>query len=72
MPVDPFPAVPVVLGGYATVDATAEMRVLDAGPRTPLSVTLRIENALDRRYEAVKNFPSPGRTVLVGLRLGGL
>jgi vitamin B12 transporter len=66
-----FPATAVVLGGYATVDASADVRVLDAGSRAPLALTLRVENALDRPYEAVRNFPAPGRTVLVGLRLGG-
>jgi vitamin B12 transporter len=65
-----FPAKAVVLGGYATVDAAAEVRLLDAAPRVPVALTVRVENALDRRYEAVKNFAAPGRTVLVGARLG--
>ncbi|AHG90671.1 TonB-dependent receptor [Gemmatirosa kalamazoonensis] len=66
-----FPATAVVLGGYATLDASLDVRLLDAGPRAPVALTARVENALDRRYEGVFNFAAPGRTVLVGVRLGG-
>jgi len=66
-----FPANPVVLGGYATVDATADVRLFQAGRGGAVALTGRIENAFDRRYEGVFNFAAPGRTILVGARLGG-
>jgi vitamin B12 transporter len=66
-----FPAHPVVLGGYATVDAAGEVRLFQAGRGGSVAVTGRIENALDRRYQGVFNFAAPGRTILVGARLGG-
>ena len=65
-----FGSKPVVLGGYAAVDASLDVRLFDAGARSPVALTARIENAFDRPYEGVKNFPAPGRTILVGLRLG--
>jgi outer membrane cobalamin receptor len=60
----------VVLGGYATLDLAADVRLFDAGARSPVALTARVENALDRAYEGVKNFPAPGRTVLLGFRVG--
>jgi vitamin B12 transporter len=66
-----FPAKPVVLGGYATLDLAGEYRVFGASTRSPVAVTVRVENALDRDYEGVRNFSAPGRTVLAGLRVGG-
>ena len=66
-----FPASPMVLGGYATVDAAAEVRLFQAGRGGLVALTGRIENALDRRYQGVFNFAAPGRTILVGARFGG-
>jgi vitamin B12 transporter len=65
-----FPATPVVLGGYATLDAATDVRVLQAGASTPVALTFRVENLLDREYEAVKNYVAPGRTILAGVRFG--
>ena len=65
-----FASKPVVLGGYATLDLSADVHVIEAGRGTPVALTIRVENALDRSYEGVKNFPAPGRTILVGARLG--
>jgi vitamin B12 transporter len=64
-----FPAKAVSLGGYATVDGSADVRVLDRAT-APLALTLRVENALDREYQAVQGYASPGRAILAGVRIG--
>ena len=59
----------VLLPWYTTVDFGGELHVLrraDVG----LVLTARIENAFDYEYETIANYPAPGRTVLVGARLG--
>jgi vitamin B12 transporter len=66
-----FPANSVILGGYATLDAAADVRLFQAGHGGAVALTARVENALDRRYAGVFDFAAPGRTVLVGARLGG-
>jgi outer membrane receptor protein involved in Fe transport len=35
-----------------------------------LSLTIRVDNALNRKYEDVLNFPAPRRTILIGARYG--
>jgi vitamin B12 transporter len=63
-----FPAPRTTLPGYTTVDFAAEHRMpTTAGPAWDL--VLRIENALDARYEAVHGFPAPGRLIALGVRL---
>lgn len=66
-----FTASRVRLGGYARTDLSADVRLLRAaGPRPDAALTLRVDNVLDRRVEALAGFPSPGRVALVGVRLG--
>ena len=58
----------VLLPWYTTVDVGGELHLLrraDVG----LVLTARIENAFDYEYEAIANYPAPGRTVLVGGRV---
>jgi vitamin B12 transporter len=63
-----FPAEPVVLAAYTTVDAGVDLRVVDpAGRRAGLTVFARAENLLDTEYREVFGFDAPGR----GLYLGG-
>jgi vitamin B12 transporter len=63
-----FPAPRVTLPAYTTLDLAAEHRLpLAAGGAWDMLV--RVENALDARYEAIRGFPAPGRTISVGLRL---
>mgnify|MGYP002788507249 CR=1 FL=1 len=65
-----WPATPVEQPAFTRVDV-AVMRALPFVPsRMPVSATLRVENLLDVRYEAVANFRAPGRTVIAGLRAG--
>ena len=61
-----FPATPVTLAAYERVDLAAEYD-LAAGPRTP-TLSARVENAMNVRYENVYNFLTPRRTVVVGIR----
>jgi vitamin B12 transporter len=58
------------LGGYGKLDLSARYR-LPPGQfsSNPLELTARIDNALDRGYEAVAGFETPGRRFLLGLRL---
>jgi vitamin B12 transporter len=66
-----FPSPRVTLASYTKLDLSAEF------PLTPLhrgglKISLRLENALDKRYEDVLHYAAPGRTVLVGARAATL
>ena len=67
-----FPSPVVTLPAYTRLDFSASREILRfAAGRSSLGLTLRVENALDRDYEDVLNFPAPGRTVLIGARYSG-
>ena len=58
----------VLLPWYTTLDLAGELHLLrraDVG----LVLTARLENAFDYEYEAIANYPAPGRTVLLGGRV---
>ena len=64
----------IELPSYTLVDLSAELSLAPAGRSfAPLTLTGRIENLFDKKYEPAFNFPAPGTTVLVGMRatLGG-
>lgn len=61
-----FPAAPVVLPSYERLDLSAEYR-LGSG-RRERTLSLRVENATDERYENVYNFLTPRRTMSLGIR----
>jgi vitamin B12 transporter len=66
-----WPAPRVALAPYARLDLAGERTLLHAGPGRPsLSATLRVENALGRRYNEIADFPGRGRVVFVGARMG--
>lgn len=67
-----FPSPTVTLPAYGKLDLAAIVGVLgkESSARA-LSLTLRMENALGKRYQDVLNFPAPGRTILVGARYEG-
>lgn len=66
-----FPFQRVVLPAYTRVDLAAQYELYAARGQLPgLTLTLRLDNALDRSYEEVKNFPARGRTLLLGGRVG--
>ena len=61
-----FPSPRVSLPAYTKVDLSSEVPILRRGAR--LTLTARVENVFNRRYEEVLNFASPGRTILIGGR----
>lgn len=64
-----FPGTRRVLAGYALLDLGLELPVLiDAGALSGLTITARVENALDREYQPAYGFRAPGRAVVVGAR----
>jgi vitamin B12 transporter len=66
-----FPSARVTLPAYQLVDLSAELVVRRAAAGAPaVSVTGRIENALDESYEPVVGFRGRGRTILAGARIG--
>jgi vitamin B12 transporter len=63
-----FPSVRVNLPAATVVDLAASLPVLRGG-RTPVALTLRVDNLLDKEYQEVFNFETPGRRLLVGGRI---
>ncbi len=64
----PDPTRRVELPAYATLDLSSRWTALAPRGRTPgLWLSARAENLFDKRYEQVVNFPSRGRTIIVGL-----
>jgi vitamin B12 transporter len=62
-----FPSPRVTLPAYTKVDLSAEYPLTGTG-RAELTISARMENVFNRRYEDVLNFATPGRTVLIGAR----
>lgn len=66
-----WPAKRVELEGYTLLDLSASYDLIASrGARPDVAITTRIKNALDRQYEDAVHFPAPGRTILLGLRIG--
>ena len=64
----------VTLPSYTLLDLSGEWALSSVAPSlTPLTLTARIENALNKEYQPAFGFNAPGRTVLVGAKvaLGG-
>jgi outer membrane cobalamin receptor len=61
----------VTLPAYLRVDLSAEFAVF-RGARGGAGFTLigRAENLLNARYQQIRNYPAPGRTILFGGRFG--
>jgi vitamin B12 transporter len=66
-----YPSPTVTLPSYVKLGLSASVRVLSRGAST-VSLTARMDNALDRRYEDVLHFPAPGRALLLGARLSSV
>lgn len=62
-----FPSPRVTLPAYAKLDLSAELPLTGPG-RRGFSLSARLENALDKHYEDVLHYSSPGRTILIGAR----
>ena len=67
-----FPAKRVTLPAYVKLDLAGSVALMRSeARRSALSMTFRVDNVLDRKYEDVLRFPAPRRTYLVGARLEG-
>ncbi len=64
-----FPSPRVMLPAMTIMDAAASLPLSAGGRRTPLQLTVRVDNVLDQRYQEVFNFESPGRRILLGGRI---
>jgi vitamin B12 transporter len=66
-----FPTSRVTLQSYTRVDASAEFKLVSRhGAPLDLTLTGRVENVFDERYQEVVGFPARGRVVVVGGRVG--
>ncbi|MDQ6689059.1 MAG: TonB-dependent receptor [Gemmatimonadota bacterium] len=63
-----FPSPRVTLPAYAKLDVSTEVPILTRVGAN-LTLNVRLENALNKRYEDVLNFATPGRTILIGARV---
>ncbi len=63
-----FPSPTVTLPSYVKMGLSGSLRVFRTDA-TMVSLTARIDNLLDRRYQDVFNFPAPGRAILIGAKL---
>ena len=63
-----FPATPVMLDAFTTVDLSAEFG-LPSGLLPSARLHLRVENVGDVRYERIVGFASPGRALYAGVKL---
>ena len=61
-----FPSPTRTLPSYVRLDLSAQSRVVALSAGNGLSLTARMENALDKKYQDVIGFPAPGRVILVG------
>ena len=66
-----FPSPTITLASYVKMGLSGSMRVFRT-EATTVSLTARVDNLLDRRYEDVLNFPAPGRAILIGARLSAV
>jgi vitamin B12 transporter len=62
-----FPAQRVVLAAYRTLDLSFEADALRAADRVT-TLTLRVDNLFDQRYQEALHFPARGRTLWIGAK----
>jgi vitamin B12 transporter len=66
-----FPSPTNTLPAYLKVDLSAQSRVFALSAGNEVSLTARLENALNKHYQDVIGFPAPGRVILVGASISG-
>jgi vitamin B12 transporter len=64
------PATPVTLPAYSLVNLAGEIDVGASGWTRDLTLTARVDNVFDTRYQQVFNYAAPGRVVRLGARVG--
>jgi len=62
-----FPSPRVTLPPYAKLDLSTELPLTGLN-RGGFTLSARVENAFDKRYEDVLHYAAPGRTILIGAR----
>ena len=65
-----FPSPRVSLPAYTKFDLSGEVPIFQGSTR--LTLTGRVENIFNKRYEEVLHFAAPGRTILIGGRATAL
>ena len=66
-----YPSPTVTLPAYVKLGLSGDLRVFRDNA-TSVSLTARVDNALDRRYQEVLHFPAPRRAVFIGARLSAV
>ncbi len=66
-----FPSTRVTLPAYHVVDVSGEVTLLGRPGGWAVGINVRVENLWDERYQEIYGFTAPGRTVMVGVRVGG-
>jgi len=66
-----FPSPTITLASYVKLGLSGSIRVLQSNA-TSVSLTARVDNALDRKYQDVFNFPAPGRALFIGARISAI
>jgi vitamin B12 transporter len=66
-----FPSPTVTLAAYVKLGLSGSVRVFRTD-QTTVSLTARVDNALNRQYQDVFNFPAAGRAVLIGARISAV
>jgi len=66
-----FPSPRVTLPDYTKVDLSAELPLPRLGGGG-FTLTARLENLFDKKYEEVLHFAAPGRTILIGGRASAI
>jgi vitamin B12 transporter len=66
-----YPSPTVTLPSYVKVGLSGSVRLFRAN-ESVVSLTARVDNALDRSYADVLHFPAPRRALLIGARLSAM
>ena len=67
-----FPSPTIDLPAYTKLDFAASKDIVrDSEGKGAISLTFRVDNALDKKYEDVLHFQAPRRTFLLGARYAG-
>jgi outer membrane cobalamin receptor len=67
-----FPSPRVTLPAYTKLDVAASLEIFKSESRkSSISLTGRVDNALDRKYEDVLHYAAPRRQYLIGARVVG-
>ena len=64
-----FPARAVVLPAYTTLDVGASLDVPVPASVPAVAATVRVENALGRKYQSIYGYDAPRRVLLLGARV---